>query len=405
MPDFASLNRYFRLRIPAARRGVLPLAMRCLPVALLAAREVAPDPCDVVLLQPHASAGARHVRLVESLERRGLAVRHEWVPRYAEMLRRRLLGRPAAGWAGVPREWRAHAAYAAWLVARHRPRVIVTFMDDSLHSPFLREAAAAAGGAVVNVAHCMSGANLDFSMCDFDWYLLWGRRSYENLASAPVRFGSCRTLAIGSIYQEGAPAAGREPPAGRPARLLWIGQDLSSEHGELLRRDAAAFARFLAAHPEHEAVIRPHPRDRGELARAMGGILPRARWTDAGSLLAADLGGVDIAASSFSSGLVDAAAAGLPVVAFSSCPLVESIGLREAGLPVVADEAGLAAAVAALLADYAQASRAALRLAREHLQVPGPATERCAEVVEALARGRDPAALGFPEGALREALP
>jgi hypothetical protein len=406
MPDFEALNRYFRRRIPAARWGVLPLAMRCLPVTLLAAREVAPNPCDVLLLQPHASAGPRHVRLAASLAKRGLAVRQEFVPRYVGLLGRQLLSRPTSGWTGVPRMWRAHSGYAAWLVARYQPRVIVTFMDDSLHSPFLREAAAAAGGAVVNVAHCMSGANLDFSMCDFDWYLLWGRRSYENLASAAVRFGSCRTLAIGSIYQECTSAdVVREPPAGRPARLLWIGQDLSSEHGELLRRDAAAFGRFLVAHSEYEAVIRPHPRDRGELERAMQEIAPRARWAEAGSLLAGDLGDVDIAVSSFSSGLIDAASAGLPVVAFSSCPLVEAIGLREAGLPVVADEADLEAAVAALLSDYVEASRAALGLAREHLQESGSATERCAEVVEALALGRDPVALGFPEGALRETLP
>lgn len=406
MPDFDSLNRYFRLRFPAARSGALPLLMGCLPVRMLAAPDVAADPADVLLLQPHASATGRHQALAQSLARRGLSVRHEFVPRYPELLRSRRLRRPEGGWEAVPREWRAHAAYSSWLVARYRPRVAVTFMDDSLHSPFLREAVAAAGGAVANVAHCLSGSNLDFSMCDFDWYLLWGRRSAANLAAAPVRYGTCRTLAIGSIYQSGAGSrAERAAPAGRPARLLWIGQDLSSEHGALLRRDAAAFARFAAAHPRYEAVIRAHPRDRGELGRVIAPILPRARWSDAAALLPEALEGVDIAASSFSSGLVDAAAAGLPVIAFSSCPLVEAIGLADAGLPIVADEAGLAAGVGAILADYGAASRAALRLAGEHLHVPGSATENCAEVLEALARGRDPAGLGFPAGRLEQRLP
>lgn len=406
MPDFASLNRFLRLRFPGARAPASLALMRAVPAGLLARSGVPRDAADVLLLQPHASAAGRHGPLAESLSRRGLSVRHEFVPRYPELLRRRSLSRPPQGWGPIPREWRAHAGYSAWLMARHGPRVVVTFMDDSLHSPFLREAATAAGAAVVNVAHCMSGSNMDFAMCDFDWYLLWGKRSYANLASAPVRYGTCRTLAIGSIYQSGpARPAERAAPAGRPARLLWIGQDLGSEHGALLRRDAAVFARFVASHPGYEAVFRPHPRDAGELRRVVGPLLPQARWADAGILLPRALEDADVAVSSFSSGLVDAAAAGLPVIAFSSCPLVEAIGLAEAGLPVVADEAGLAAGVGAILADYGAASRAALALAREHLQVPGSATENCAAVLEALARGRDPAGLGFPEGLLEQRLP
>jgi glycosyltransferase involved in cell wall biosynthesis len=406
LPDFASLDRYLRLRVPGARAAAFPALMRCVPAGLLAAREVAADPADILLLHPHASAIARHERLAASLAQRGLSVRHEFVPRFPELLLRRRLRRPDGGWAPFPPRWRAHAGYAAWLMARYRPRVVVTFMDDSLHSPFLRDAAAAAGAVTVNVAHSMSGPNLDFSMCDVDWYLLWGRRSFANLAGAPVRYGTCRTLAIGSIYQAGgARAAERALPAGRPARLLWIGQDFGSEHGELLRRDAAAFARFMASHPQYEAVIRAHPRDRGELERVIAPLLPLARWTGATALLPEVLEGADIAASSFSSGLVDAAAAGLPVIAFSSCALVGAIGLADFGLPVVADEAALAAGVEAILADYGAASRSALALAREHLFDLGSATEHCARVLETLARGGDPAGLGFPEGVLEHRLP
>lgn len=403
MRDFDALGRYLRRRYSPLRRAASVWVKRLLPVRLLATAAVTPDAADVLLLHPHPGAARRHEALAAALTARGLTVRHAYVPRVAGALRSRQLHSPHGGWDGIPREWRFQAAHAAWLCERFRPRVLVTFMDDSLHTPFLRDAAAARGGVLVNVAHAMCWPTVDFSMCDVDWLLLWGKRSFDNMARAPLRFGSCRTLAIGSIYQRDGGHAVRPDRARK--RVLWIGQDLRSIHRDALVRDASSFARFARDHPEYDVTLRSHPLDDGELRRLLGNALPGARWGDVSIALSAALADVDIAVSSFSSGLVDAAARGIPVIAFSTSGLAVTIGLHDHGLPIVSDAAGLASAVACVFEDYARHAAAAKALAGEHLVGLDDATPRCCDVIAALSRGSDPATLGFAAGSLEHKEP
>lgn len=392
MPDFAALDRYLHRRYRPGERILTVAAKRLLPLATLARNPPDCRPVDIVLLHPHPAAARRHQRLAAALRERGMSVAEETVPGVARILRERRLYLAHDAAAATPREWRLQAGYAGWLAARHRARVLVTFMDDSLHSPFLREAFAAHGGKLANVSHAIAWPTMDFSMCDADWLLLWGERSLRSLQAAPVRHGRCRTILVGSIYlrDEEHDASRR-----RADRVLWIGQDLSSVHGESLRADVLAFADHARDHLR-DVVIRPHPRDRGALRALVAPLLPHAAWADPGTPLASALADVRIAASSFSSGLVEAAARGVPVIALSTSGLAQAIGLGDHGLPVVRDAEGFAAGMASILADYDRACAAARSLAAEHLHGLGDATARCSGVLEALVRGIDPETLGLP---------
>jgi glycosyltransferase involved in cell wall biosynthesis len=404
--DFDKLDRYLAMRYEPSRRVASVALKTLMPVATIARDGVEGDPADVVLLHPHLPGRRRHARIVASLEKRGLRVSEEILPLPGEMVGGRKLAEPAGGWPSVPRRWRLQAAYAAWLVARYRPRLVVTFMDDTVHTPFLHAALARIGAALANMSHTICFPIIDFSMCDVDWFVLFGERSLENLTVTPVRYGACRAIVAGSPYLVGDTAAAARAATPRdPPRLLWIGQYVPPTQRATLERDLASLARFAGAHPEYAITVRTHPLDTGETHAFLARLAPGLAWMAPEGLLPEVLGDFDIVLSSFSAGLIDAAAYGKPIVAFSTNGLAATLGLREAGLPLVADDIELARAVAQIRGDYARASSASVALARQHYHGLDDATERIADLFATLARGGEPAALGLPMRDLDEKMP
>src|SRR5690349_8853982 len=173
--DFERLDRYLAMRYTRAKLMASVAVKTLLPMSLIAHASVAADPADIVLLHPHAPGRRRHGRIVARLADRGLAVREEIMPQPRELFAERKLCAPREGWSAIPRRWRLQAAFAAWLVERYRPRLIVTFMDDTVHTPFLHAALAHSGAALANLSHTICFPMIDFSMCDVDWFILFGR--------------------------------------------------------------------------------------------------------------------------------------------------------------------------------------------------------------------------------------
>jgi hypothetical protein len=311
---------------------------------------------------------------------------------------------PSVGWRGEPRRWRLQGAHAAWLVQRDTPRVVVTFMDDTFLTPFLRRELAAAGGRLVNVAHTICVPSVDFSMCDVDWLVLFGERSLRNLRATPVRYGDCGVVIAGSPYLADGFAATRPlAPPGPALRLVWIAQYLHPARREVLRRDLRSLVAFARSHPGYPLAVRLHPLDRGETGRELAPIAGQVRWIEGAGLLPEMMGEFDVAMGSFSAGLIDAAACGKPIVAFSTSGFAEWLGVGDAGLPLVRDGEELAAAIAAVGGDYEHYSGAALALARSHYYALDDATPRIVRLVETICAGGDPRALGLPHAELRGA--
>lgn len=398
MVVYRELDRYFALRYPDRKRLRARIVKALLPVRWLSRRAPQSEPVDVLLLHPHAAAARRHEGIRRGLAEHGLTVQEAIVPTASGLLFGRKLAAPANGWKQVPRHWRLQAAHTAWLMARYRPRLVVTFMDDTFLTPFLHEALQASGAKLVNMAHTIYFPILDFSMCDVDWLFVFGQRSLDNVASAPIRYGSCRAMAVGSPYlADPAPSATgsvREPDG--PPRLLWMGQYLHPARRATLLADLSSLAQFVDRHPHHTVSVRLHPLDRGETRRFLEPLAPRVRWLEADTALPEVIDAFDIVLGSFSAGLIDAAARGKPVIAFSGSGLAEALGIQDVGLPVVDGPEALAAAVIEIAGDYERASRAAVRLAGQHYQHLGDATERIVGLMHALVEGRDISASGLP---------
>jgi len=93
-----------------------------------------------------------------------------------------------------------YACYAWFLIKKFQPKVILTEAHGSPLSPFLRVAANKIGSYVVHLAHSIPTDNYrQFSLIDFDYYLVYGKSSIDKLSARKVLFGETTFIESGSL--------------------------------------------------------------------------------------------------------------------------------------------------------------------------------------------------------------
>ncbi len=383
------LDRYGIARDGFPRFLFRSLVKSLYPVSLLSRPDQGCENADVLLLHPTKSHVARADSLAGSLRKRGMVVAEHVVDTAVQLAKNRMFSANELYYKHLPSRWRFNAAYAQWLVERYRPRVIVTFMDDSFLTPFLHRAANRSGGVLVNLAHAFCWPSMDFSMFDVDLFLVFGRTSEENLASVPVRFGDGEVREVGSIYLQDSALLGRGTELGRgPLRVLWLGQCIpeSRRLREKMEKDLGAFERWIHGYAGDVNVgIRPHPEDRGHIRRRLKSLVSRCEWVSANEPLGQSLERFDVVLSSFSSATIESAAYGRPVVAFLHPGLSDVLGKPSQGFWLVRSEAELDRALQSIKENYSAAREAALALAKTHFCCLENASHRYAVEIEKLA--------------------
>ena len=151
---------------------------------------------DFLVLSPTVSWHKRIEGFVQQLCRLWPNTTHIVVPPLRRILSERRWVRPTYP---VSARWALLAGYAAYLVEKYRPKVILTFTETDLLSFFLKLEAERRNIIVVNIAHAVLTQSHLKSMFCFDYYFVYGPSSINNARLHPVRFGSTNLVEAGSI--------------------------------------------------------------------------------------------------------------------------------------------------------------------------------------------------------------
>jgi hypothetical protein len=195
----------------------------------------------------------RTLPLVKLLKNKGLSVETSFTLPPHKVLLHRLFFRPSAK---VPRSLLFYASYAKYLVESFTPRMIVTFMDSSLLSPFLRMEMSGLG-KIVNIGHAVT--NRDFckaGMTDFDYYFLFGQKSLENLLSNEFRVGTTKAVLSGSIFLEEGFVL---PPIDCNGNFLFFSAWAHHHHKKEVMRSFDIVAGWAENNPDHLLYVKLHP--------------------------------------------------------------------------------------------------------------------------------------------------
>jgi hypothetical protein len=209
-------------------------------------------PCDILILYPSANIISRIRPFINLLKNKGFIVATDLTPTPLNALKGRLLARPDRN---IPVSLKYFAAYAKYIIKTYRPPILITFMDASLFSPFLRDEMKTYG-KVINIAHGFTASTWRFSMTDFDYYFLFGRKSLEALEVNEVRFGNTNIVLTGSVFSDDAYCLPETEPN---KNVLFFSSWINHQHKDICLKNFDIVAGWAEAHPEYNLFVKLHP--------------------------------------------------------------------------------------------------------------------------------------------------
>lgn len=396
---YSILDRYTgynAARRPRRAGGLALLAKRAGSAALgrlvpLLTRSPQPDPCDVLFVHGWSAGPASLQPLTEALEQQGLRVRHHVRDPRGARLRRRLFGNPGQP---VPPSWRLDAHYAAYLLQRYAPRVVVLFEN---YSPFASVLRAVAGGGVqsVNLSHSVTPPGDEANMFDFDYYFVFGPSSVDHSRGKRIRIGSTRLVQTGYMW---IPPDFILPPSTDRRTILFFSQlsdelldapDVSAEDKALVRRNTTVVCEFARKHPDIQLLVRLHPLERPDHVLQLSRGLPNVRVLDPGVGMKAAVSQASLAVVMWSNASIEAAVLGRPLVMVNDSDRAEEyLELEQFFLPRARTPDDLYDRVRAVYADYDRYRAQAARFVTRHLARTTEAVPFLAHALASVARGR-----------------
>jgi len=270
------------------------------------------ESCAFLLLHsaPKVIPLQRKKQLVEALRGAGHRLLEAALDRPPAIVAGRMLQRPPQP---VPLRYFGYAAHAEWLVARHRPQVLLNDRNGSLYSPFLRLSLARRGALLVQLAHATTlEDSRRLSMTDYDYYFLFGQSSLEALRARRLRFGDTQAVLAGSYLIDRAYDLPPADGAMRTLLILGVGPDREKEAGF---QDTYALLRdWAASQPDYRVLVKTHPRSRMPFWREAAGRHANIELLPAGCSLAEALSRSSVALNIMSNAVIEAALAQRPVI-------------------------------------------------------------------------------------------
>ena len=264
----AALDRY-RWRLLRERHGLVGSILRFtrdaivdfsfgLLAKLRLATRVETTPCDFLLLQsaPRIITLRRKKLLIASLIERGHHLAETALPALGDILAERLLTPPPFA---TPLRYFRYAAHAAWIVARHQPRILLNDRNGSLYSPFLRLSLHQHQGTLVHLAHATTvESSRRLGMNDYDYYFLFGSSSLASLQMRKLRFGTSTAVLTGSHMIDTTYDLPPPCPPVRTILVLGVGPDRERDVG--FQRTYSLLKEWAIRAPHYQVLVKRHPR-------------------------------------------------------------------------------------------------------------------------------------------------
>jgi hypothetical protein len=297
----------WRLRLRLAGKSLLAFFLSI-------GRDIPATPCDVLLVHPSRKSyeQGRKGPFLQALRANGLQVEEFVEESDGVLIRARQFVRPAKP---VPFLLYWHAAHAAFLLQRYRAKVVLSERNGWIVPSFIK-ALRAEGMRVMHLAHSVpSGQSSRYDYFDYDYYLMFGRSSYDYLSSLGDAFGECCAVYAGPYYlTDKKKTVWRESGSKRTPRLLFLGSGPDYEHTESYQQYCRWVVTWLEQHQDARLSVKPHPRGQGYpwLDYAVGS--ERIALLPAGESLEQCAEHFDVVLCGYTNAVLDVARAGVPFV-------------------------------------------------------------------------------------------
>ena len=257
--------------------------------------------------------------------------------------------------------FRCYEGYANWLRKKYNPKIILTFRNGAVLSPFLKSKNI--GDPVTfHMAHSvLTGQSSRFDMLDYDYYCLYGKSSFQYLKKLPYFFGSCQIILGGSYLFDKdfvlTPANSKSP-----LLFLGMGPELEeSSEGQKIYEFVCDWQKVN----KRQLYVRLHQRSKGEFWKSLSqkgvDILPEEPFQVSASR-------ASLVLSPYTNAVVDAALLGRPVQLVAFPNEQDFLQVEKFFGPRVFDSVGLDRAIERHLNNYKESVNACRNFMEFHLE-------------------------------------
>lgn len=184
------LNR-FKLRARMLAKGC---------VATFSSKNIfdAPLECDILLIHPSYKSykQGRKKKLINMLKEKGLAV-EEFIEKKDK---EKIIGREFCKINDVPLLFKWEAYHASYILNKYKAKVILTERNGWVLPSFIKKIRRE-GSIIIHMAHSIpTSQSRKYNYYDYDYYLLYGKSSYDYLSGLDNCFGTCQVLFKGPYF-------------------------------------------------------------------------------------------------------------------------------------------------------------------------------------------------------------
>jgi hypothetical protein len=256
-----------------------------------------------------------------------------------------------------------HASHAAYLLQRYHAKVVLTERNGWIIPSFIK-AFRTEGMSVMHLAHSVpTGQSSRYDYFDYDYYLLFGRSSYEYLATLSRAYGRCNVVFGGPYFLsdwEYVPRAGRKSIETK--RILFLGSGPEYEATDAYQKCCAWIISWME-HSSAKLVVKLHPRGSGIPWVNYQVASSRINFISKGQSLEDHVGEFDLVLCGYTNAVLDVARAGVPFVLLGAGE--DYFEVQRFGLPICADESQLSSCIESVFSEP-EKTRDNLKMFLEH---------------------------------------
>ena len=290
-------------------------------------RKLKKKSCDILLLPDWPGGIKRAKKLITELEYNNFHVLCDVIPPPQKILLNRLFIKTERV---APSSYRFFEYYAAYIVRKYQPRILLTFMDSSGFSIFLKNEMEKIGGQVINIAHGVTGDSELFTMFNFHYYFVFGQSSVDAIFRQKTRYGNTKLVKVGSflIDKEFNLPVNRESK-----KLLFLPSWLRRSVRDVSLKNFNLLARWARLQKNYQLVIKHHPLEDESIIRSIFNNIPNVKFLPKEINMQGALENISLVLTCWSVASLEAAVLNRPVVIINDSDLPDFLELENYYLP------------------------------------------------------------------------
>lgn len=346
-------------------------------------REVQVSPCDILFFYTWEGEAARTQGLVHALNAKGFQVASFVLPSRIKIIVHRLLARTErlSSFGNCLYEY-----FAAYVIARFSPKILLTFDDGSCYTAFLKHEMERRGGTIINIAHGLTGDSESFTNFLFHYYFVFGQSSVDAVLRQKIRYGSTKVIKAGSYLISTEDSL---PVNNSRTGILFCSTWLPEPTRALLLKNMAIFAEWANSQTRYSIFVKHHPLEDPRIIREVFRGVQGVSFLPQEICMKDALEKVSLIVTSWSVASLEAALMNRPTVIVNDSDMPDFLEIEGFFLPRARNAKEIQERVSEIFLNYAQYVEKGAKYVERHLAHTTDSVPVISQLIESIFRDRN----------------